>query len=196
MRLNIIRHGMTEANERHLYCGFTDIPLSKLGRQSLTRLKETIIYPTADLYITSGLIRASETLSILYDREPDVVMEEFKEFNFGDFEMKSYDELKDKAEYQHWINDGSVRCPNGESRDIFENRVMAGLNKLSVMIEAKLQSDTWHESAVVVCHGGVIALIMERLFPDQKNFHDWQPDFGRGYTLNISSERNPELLLL
>ena len=28
MRILLLRHGITEANEKHLYCGSTDLPLS------------------------------------------------------------------------------------------------------------------------------------------------------------------------
>ena len=177
MRLHIIRHGMTEANEKHLYCGHTDLPLSGQGRNSLVALKETLIYPTAAIHITSGLTRTFETLYILYERKPDLIIEEFKEMDFGDFEMKSYEDLKDEPAYQHWINGGSsATCPRGESRDGFKNRVTAGLNKLSCLNA---------ESAIVVCHGGVIVSIMEQLFPTEKNFYEWQPGFGRGYTFDI-----------
>ena len=31
MRIYLIRHGKTEANERRLYCGSTDLPLSRQG---------------------------------------------------------------------------------------------------------------------------------------------------------------------
>ena len=31
MIIYLIRHGKTEANERHLYCGSTDLPLSDAG---------------------------------------------------------------------------------------------------------------------------------------------------------------------
>ena len=174
MRLHFLRHGMTEASEKRLYCGHTDLPLSEQGRSDLAMLKETIIYPKADIYITSGLTRACKTLYILYNREPDLIMEEFKEIDFGNFEMKSHEDLKDEPEYQRWINDGS--CPGGESRDVFRNRVMTGLDKLSALDA---------ESAVVICHGGVIVLIMEQLFPGEKNFYEWQPGFGHGYSFDI-----------
>ena len=177
MMLYIIRHGMTEANEKRLYCGNTDLPLSEKGRNCLAVLKDMHTYPAAAMYITSSLTRASETLHILYDRKPDLIMEEFNEMDFGKFEMKSYEELMDEPAYQRWINGGrSVVCPRGESREIFENRVMAGLNKLFLLNA---------ESIVMVCHGGVIVSIMERLFQGEEKFYQWQPDFGRGYTLDI-----------
>ena len=176
MRVYLIRHGMTEANEKRLYCGFTDLPLSKYGREQLVTLKKTVIYPEAEMYVTSGLTRTSDTLHILYDREPDVIIKEFKEMNFGEFEMKSHDDLCEKPVYKKWIKaDAGVACPCGESRDAFENRVMAGLEKLSGL----------NATSVVICHGGVIALIMRKLFSDQRNFYEWQPDFGRGYTIDI-----------
>ena len=31
MRILLLRHGITEANEKHLYCGSTDLPLSPAG---------------------------------------------------------------------------------------------------------------------------------------------------------------------
>ena len=35
MTIYLIRHGKTEANEKHLYCGSTDLPLSEAGRGEL-----------------------------------------------------------------------------------------------------------------------------------------------------------------
>ena len=34
MRILLLRHGITEANEKHLYCGSTDLPLSPPRRAS------------------------------------------------------------------------------------------------------------------------------------------------------------------
>ena len=38
MTVYLIRHGKTEANEKRLYCGSTDLPLSEKGREELNRL--------------------------------------------------------------------------------------------------------------------------------------------------------------
>ena len=35
MTIYLIRHGKTEANEKHLYCGSTDLPLSEAGKAEL-----------------------------------------------------------------------------------------------------------------------------------------------------------------
>ena len=40
------------------------------------------------------------------------------------------------------------------------------------------------EDTVLVCHGGVIAAIMEHLFPNEgKSRYEWQPKNGKGYCL-------------
>jgi hypothetical protein len=39
MTVYLIRHGKTEANEKWLYCGSTDLPLSQKGREELTEIK-------------------------------------------------------------------------------------------------------------------------------------------------------------
>ena len=120
------------------------------------------------------------TAEEVVDREPDLIIEELKELNHGVFEMKSHDELMHDPGYQRWIGDiHNEAPPGGESRTAFEKRVKAGLDNL-LCIEA--------DSIVVVSHGGVIVSIMERLFPGQRNFYQWQPRNGRGYTLDISNK--------
>ena len=40
------------------------------------------------------------------------------------------------------------------------------------------------EDTVLVCHGGVIAAIMECLFPEEnKSRYEWQPKNGHGYVI-------------
>jgi len=39
----------------------------------------------------------------------------------------------------------------------------------------------------VACHGGSITAIMDYLYPNEKNFYEWQPKPGRGYTLVYTS---------
>ena len=43
----LIRHGRTEANEKHLYCGSSDLPLSVSGAEELKKL--TAIYQLTHL---------------------------------------------------------------------------------------------------------------------------------------------------
>jgi broad specificity phosphatase PhoE len=47
---------------------------------------------------------------------------------------------------------------------------------------------TGRGDAVVVCHGGVIGVMMGHLFPkENRNFYAWQPPPGGGYTLRVQN---------
>ena len=40
------------------------------------------------------------------------------------------------------------------------------------------------EDTVLIAHGGVIAAIMEHLFPEENKYrYEWQPQNGKGYCL-------------
>lgn len=179
--LSLIRHGKTMPNEKKLYCGWADVGLSKQGIKEMKEHVKAGIYPQSELFYTSGMKRTNETLKLIYGK--DCVFKEmasFKELNVGIFDLKSYEELKNHKEYIAWISDkeGSYRCPGGESRREFYLRVKRGLFELTnEIIKSKA------ESAVLLCHGGVIVAIMESLFLSNNNFYDWQPKSGMGYKL-------------
>jgi len=180
MMIHLLRHGTTTANEQRLYYGSTDLPLSERGVVELKRLRETLPLPTADAYLASGMRRARETLWLLFDETPRRTMEELNEFDYGDFEMKRYDELKNNPAYRRWIDgNDDTPCPNGESHRQFKKRISKGFETIRTM-------DV--ESVVVVCHGGVIATLMKMLFPGRmRHFYEWVPDCGRGFAVEIAN---------
>jgi len=189
MELHLIRHGKTEANEKRLYCGSTDIILSDRGILELSDLKRQGIYPSeADLYFTSGLLRTEQTLDMLYGPVQREALPQLEEYHFGKFEMKSYDELKDRNDYNLWISDeqGLVTCPGGECRNGFNGRIIKGYELL-------MESVRRGNVSIAICHGGVIACVMEHLFPGLRNFYEWQPAPGRGYTIFHGSDGFKEI---
>ena len=174
MKIWLIRHGATAATEAHLYCGSTDIPLSEKGREALALRRPCIGEEVK--YITSGMRRCTETLRLLFGDVPFETDPAFREIDFGAFEMKSYEELKNDPAYLAWItgdNEANIP-PRGESGRQMRGRVLAGM-------EALLSAG---EDAVVVTHGGVIAAVMAELFPAEgKSRYAWQPAPGGGYEL-------------
>ena len=177
----LIRHGATEANERHLYCGSSDIPLSDLGRRQVEKYAAEGVYPPADglkLY-TSGMQRTNETLRCIYGAARFEVLADMREIDFGDFEMQSYEQLKDRADYLEWISGDNEqkRCPNGESGAEMSLRACRAFRALG-------------SDSLVVTHGGVIAAVMRELFPDEgRNRYEWQPRPGRGYKITVKNDR-------
>ena len=170
MTIYLIRHGKTEANEQHLYCGSTDLPLSEKGREELAALH----YDIANVrFLTSGMKRANETMELLFPGIPYDVDAQFRELDFGVFEMHGYEELKDRPDYQAWISGDNERNvpPGGESGEQMTLRVLSAYRGLT--------ADT-----CLVTHGGVIAAIMASLFPEEgRHRYQWQPQNGHGYRI-------------
>ena len=170
MKIYLIRHGKTEANERRCYCGSTDLSLSEAGRAEMEQLHYEL---PAVRFLTSGMKRADETLQILFGDVSFDVEPRFREVDFGIFEMHTYEELKDRADYQAWItgdNEANIP-PQGESGRQMCQRVLEAF--------ADLKEDT-----CIVTHGGVIAAIMQHLFPQEgKSRYQWQPQNGGGYLI-------------
>ena len=142
--------------------------------------------PPAERIFTSGMLRAEQTADILYGAAGRTAVPEIAEYNFGIFEMKSYDELKDTDSYQAWISDeiGEECCPEGESKKMFNERVVRGYARI---LDELLRTE--EAGASVICHGGTIVCIMEYLQPNEKNYYEWQPASGRGYSLSYEAGR-------
>ena len=176
MTVYLIRHGKTEANEKHLYCGSTDLPLSGSGREELQNIRYDIKNVR---FITSGMKRTNETLQILFGDVPYETEVRFREVDFGIFEMHSYDDLKDTSAYQVWLagdNEANIP-PLGESGMQMKARVLAAFYEIK-------------QDTCIVTHGGCIAAIMEHLFPNEgKNRYEWQPKPGGGYVISETAYR-------
>ncbi len=174
MTIYLIRHGETDANARHLYCGSTDLPLSEAGAAALRPIS-----PPHARFLTSGMRRTDETLRLLFGDVPFQREPRFREVDFGIFEMHSYGELKDTAPYQAWLtgdNEANVP-PGGESGVQMKRRVLDAFSEI-------------HTDTVLVTHGGVIAAIMAHLFPEaHKNRYEWQPKPGCGYEIRDGQYR-------
>ena len=183
----LFRHGITEGNKRRLYYGSTDIPLIEEGIEAIRERREAGIYPDSEGFkiITTDLCRTEQTLFEMYGREvPHETDPRMREFSFGEFEMHSYEELKDREDYQAWITGDNWRniCPNGESGEIMLNRSLVAMK------------DYLGTDCIIVCHGGVIAGLMLTWFPGDEtaeHFYAWQPKPSEGYRIDFDDELKP-----
>lgn len=174
----LLRHGETADTAAHRYCGESDPPLSEAGRKRLADLH----YPAAERYVSSDSRRAAETVRLLWGREPDARLPGLRECAFGEFEGRTYGELKEDPAYRAWCGDrtGTLSPPGGESRNAFSARVRAAFASLLARPFA---------SCGAVTHGGVIVELMAAFFPGEKNFYEWQPACGEGYRLTFENGR-------
>ena len=174
MKLTLLRHGETDGSRRDLYYGAADIPALP---ESLAALHENAAaYPRAKRYYTSGLLRTEQTLEAIYGPVAHQQLPGLREMDFGDFEMRSYDQLKDDPAFQHWITDSEhLPCPNGESAPQTTARNLKAM-------ETVLAEDS---DAVCVIHGGVIAGFMMTWFGGLRV--DWYRKAGTGYQVTFEN---------
>lgn len=166
----LFRHGLTEANKRQAYLGWTDSPLC----QNVERASEKY-----DYHFSSDLGRCLETANRMFPNDKAHTMEELREMNFGGWEGKTYEELEDDSEYQLWLSDSfSKKPPEGESFDEFSERVDLGWSKVTDMIINLSLNKT-----AIVTHGGVIRAILSKWAPMEKGFWEWEVPHGKGYEL-------------
>ena len=184
MKLTLIRHGLTEGNLRRLYYGGADIPLAPEGEAELRRLRETAEYPRGRDYYTSGMVRTEQTFAILYGDTPHTQVPGLREMNFGAWEMKSYEDLKDDPAFQEWCS-GDVeqhRAPEGDSFQMVYDRVGEAI--LPILERGR--------DAVCVVHGGVIVMLLRRWFPaDLAQTYARTPEPGHGYQVVFDDDGKP-----
>jgi alpha-ribazole phosphatase len=185
--LYLIRHGATASNKRHAYLGKTDEPLSNEGGAQILSYKDAGIYPAPcnDLLIfSSPLLRCLQTKDLLYPDNLAILIPEWTEMDFGRFEGKNYQELNGDPDYQRWIDSGgTIAFPEGESREEFIARSMAGFEWCIKCMTGKIQ-----KSAVCIVHGGTIMAILSSL--TDGNYYDYQVKNGQGYKLELSLDKD------
>ncbi|NEU31063.1 histidine phosphatase family protein [bacterium LRH843] len=173
--LTLIRHGLTTYNEEKRYIGVTDLPLSALGKAQLV----SVNVEEEQLLITSDLLRCKETAERLFPGKSYICLSDLREIDFGDWEGKTYDQLKDDAYYREWLDDPlSITPPSGESFVHFQMRIERAFCDVLSLVE---KNDATY--ATIVTHGGVIRQMLTSLAPEKRVFFEWDVPIGRAFKL-------------
>ncbi|MCM1039853.1 MAG: histidine phosphatase family protein [Ruminococcus sp.] len=185
MILTFIRHGKTRANEERRYLGKTDEPLSEKGIRDLLSYKEQGIYPKIDALFVSPMKRCLQTAEILYPQLPAQIIPEWEEIDFGRFEYKNYEMLKNDAAYQAWIDsNGTLPFPEGESREAFLIRCEKGFRRMCERLclprqDALTGPQAKERAAGLIVHGGTIMALLSLY--GGKEYFAYQVRPGDGY---------------
>ena len=152
-RISVLRHGMTEANEKGVYIGSTDLPLSDKGAAELAAKADEYDYPRVHRVYSSPLRRCTETAEILFPDTELCTVDDLRELNFGEFENKSIDELAKRRDYNDWLRGGKdARPPKGESLEEMTARTYTGLHNV---IMDMMESGLTH--CALITHAGIIS---------------------------------------
>lgn len=182
INLILIRHGETTSNSFGRYLGQTDEELSAKGREKLIANKMAGKYPKGEIIFSSPMKRCLQTADIIYSCRKPILIQEWKEMDFGRFEGKNYKELKEDIQYQAWIDsNGELPFPEGESREEFEVRCKEGLHKLLGVMEQKA-GEAPAIAAVIVHGGSIMALLSAYCGGD---YFDYGCKNGEGYVCSL-----------
>lgn len=177
-----IRHGITISNKEHRYLGRTDEALSEEGKAALLEQKSKNNYPKIELLFTSPMKRCIETAKLLYPDLQPMIVPEWEEIDFGAFEGKNYQDLKDDIRYQEWIDsNGTLPFPEGESQEEFIKRCVCGFQKMleSCKNLSEKQNQGRQKRIGAIVHGGIIMALLSAYYGGE--YFDYQVSNGEGY---------------
>ncbi len=147
----LVRHGPTHSTAAN---GWTDIAADLSDHGQVARTSAMI--PEGAIVVSSDLSRAVDTADAVGGVRERLAHEvDLREFNFGDWEGREFDEIArndPEASRHFWEHPGDAAPPNGESFHGLQGRVSRVLHELA---EA-------HEGGHVCCvaHFGVILAAM------------------------------------
>lgn len=185
MKLVFIRHGATRSNEYKKYIGGrTEEPLSEKGKREISEAKAEGKYPPVQLAASSPMRRCLETAELIYGQSPVIVIDEWREIDFGSFEGKDYKELGGDIYYRKWIESGgTLPFLHGESREGFAERCGRGFVKF---LRATAKSGNRMDTAAAIVHGGTIMALLSTF--GEGGYYDFQCRNGEGFSCEIHEE--------
>lgn len=180
--LYLFRTGLTKGNLNAQYIGHTDLPLTTSSIEELKSIKAKHHYPEVDAVFVSPLKRSMDSANIMFPKNNKIVIDNFIEYNFGEFEGLTADDLKDNDAFKEWLH-GDIYCapPFGESNAEFAQRICDSFEKV---IGGCIAEGT--ENIAIVTHAGVIAAILTCYGIPEAPMAHWQMDAGFGFKCRIT----------
>jgi alpha-ribazole phosphatase len=183
--LYLVRHGITLWNVQKKYLGHTDIGLVESEKSQLCGLRGEMSKLTFDYFFSSDLLRCQETAAYIKPEVSFQLEKRVRELNFGEWEGKTYDQLKHDIRYTNWLDDWEeLGPPNGETGIQFKARVDQFLTELLQRIEKMGTKGGRVPKVLIITHGGVIRHILSRCISG-RSFWQWKITYGKGYRLSL-----------
>ncbi len=178
----LFRHGLTKGNINAQYIGHTDYPLTSGGIEQLKKIKAKHHYPEVDAVFSSPLKRAVQSAKIMFDGAEPIIIDDFIEYNFGEFEECTAKDLENNEDFAAWLHgDIYARPPYGESNAEFAQRVCSAFEKV---VSGIIKTNT--KTSAIVCHAGVLMTILSCYGLPEAPMAHWQMDPGYGFELRIT----------
>ena len=189
MNITLVRHGACRENIEKRFIGVTDSPLDLEGAKQALALAQKL--GEVDHIYVSPLARCRQTMVLVWPRTDFTVVDDLRETDFGPFEGKTHEELKDDDLYNKWIwepDDPSI-VP------LVEDVVSCGLRATKALtFIVKDSRGKGFENIAIVSHGGTIMGMMARHGLPKHSYYSWRMDNCGGFIITVEGE-NDELSL-
>ena len=194
-RLIIVRHGESEANNKQIFAGHTNVGLTKLGEKQAEKLSEYLEEYEIDKIYTSDLMRAYNT-AVPTAKKKGITIEtstELREIFAGGWEGKKFDYLFSTypESFLTWTKDiGKARCDGGESAVELKERIEKEIKRIVSENEGK--------TVMIVSHGTPIralSCIWKQVdVRDMQNVH-WVPNASVSVAEYENCNEKPNVVL-
>ncbi|MCK3685236.1 alpha-ribazole phosphatase [Maribellus sp. YY47] len=171
MKLYAIRHTSVAVKPGICY-GQSDVDVAESFHEERKAVKLELSGLQFDKIFSSPLQRCRKLAEHLFPNQPILFDNRLKELNFGDWELKSWDEIYHSPEGKNWMDDyQNLSTLNGESYPQMLGRIAEWLNELKV---------TEMDKSVVVIHAGVIRILKHLIEgqPMDDLFALFKPPYG------------------
>ena len=155
--VTLVRHAEVAAPYQGIFGGVVDMDLSPRGHEQAAALANYLHKRTFDAIYASPMKRVQQTLSpLLVNGCPrPIYLQGLKELDFGAWTGMPWKEIQEKfgvSAHQWLLQLEAGKIPNAESVAAFRARVEPCLRQML--------SDQVGKQVAVVCHGGVIRMIL------------------------------------
>lgn len=188
MQIYLIRHGQTPGNAARKYLGVTDEPLSATG---VAAAKAAGSDAGVEQVLVTPLKRTQMTAALLFPNAEQIICPGLREMDFGDFEGRSAEEMRDDPDYRYWVEQTGCMgpCPHGDATMVFQRRVCAVFCR-----EVEKAQRAGKDRLYFVVHGGVVMSVLYRFAHPQKSFYSWPLANCQGYRCEVLWEEGEPVL--
>lgn len=176
------RNALTSEDTQDKYIGHTDVQLSEDGIKQIENMKDKYVFPDVDAVFSSPLKRCLKTAKIIFPDKETIIMNDLIEYNFGSFEGKSAEDLRDNDLFSRWLaGENGVSPPFGESNEQFVTRICSCFEQI---VNGLMKTGT--TKAAIITHGGIIASLLTAYGLPQEPMYKWMMPNGCGYEVRIT----------
>lgn len=171
MKIYAIRHTQPEIEPGICY-GQSDLNVAHTFSTERETIAEQIKGIAFDRIYSSPLLRCKILAESLFPKKEIVFEKRLKELNFGDWELKSWDDIYASKHGKLWMDNYQILATlNGESYLDMEERIT------SFWSDLKARKD---KQVVIVAHAGVIRILKSLIedVPISQLFEDFKPAYG------------------